>query len=254
MKSMRNLITTAAIVVSGATYAGSASALYGISYSDLKIISYSAFMEQLRQALAAQGVNLGAYSKDIEIISGLASKCPALMPTTDSRVMDFFVPKEPPRNPCDELFPTELGLNNGVPKPFVLGSEPRKLYVHAGPNGKLPNSNRVAYTIVVFIEPNDQSPSRVQKCSQRGPIFPMVNLCMQRLAGATIIPETEIVAAKERAEDTRRKQQELRQLRQRSGRRTLKFRPHASARWLRGRLHGRASRSVDQTPIGRKCL
>jgi hypothetical protein len=215
MKFMGGILAIAALLVTSAAYA-----------DDVKIVRYSTFIEQLRHALAAQGVDLGAYSKDIEIISSLASKCPSSMPKADFRPKNFIADLMGVRQNADsyydtpaghacEIQPAEPGGNIFLPKPLVSGSEPRKLYVAATAQRKAssPGNDKAAFQIAVFIEPKDRS-SLDKQCIQGGAYNSIVNLCMQLIINAIIIPE-QLAAAEAAAANQRQRDAELQASRKR---------------------------------------
>lgn len=175
----------------------------------MKIVSYPAFVKQLREALIAQGLRLDVYEQDIKIISDLAFNCPANMPLVQERDTHDYYFGLPISRACEKDSYKQEPF--GVPDPLVTGREPRKLYLEAHASvvsvQTLPDSNRLAYTLYVFIEHHDQTADRIQRCSKGGPVNPMRSLCTEFLLGATIMPENEVAAAKQRADEARRKQQ-----------------------------------------------
>jgi hypothetical protein len=161
-----------------------------------KIFSYSAFMAQLRQALAARGVDLGAYKEDIAIISDAASRCPKSMPITSApgaSDMDGDRNKYNKSSVSRACEMTPLTSTFGVYRPIVSGSEPRKLYVDAHAMvTPLPGSNRAAYRISIMIE--KQSPDQWLRTDE--------------LLSGIIIPDVEIEVAKRRSEGKLKERQE----------------------------------------------
>ena len=124
---------------SPSTTKGSASGQSETSfYSGVKILTYAEFVAQLRQAIAAEGLDLGAYKEDIAVISNMASKCPPMMPmiTPLNSVRDISLRSSernkynnsPASRACES---TSLIITRdaNIPNPIVSGSEPRKLYV-----------------------------------------------------------------------------------------------------------------------------
>jgi len=193
----------------------------GVTVNGIKVVTQTAFVEQLRQALSGQNVSLGAYDKDIAMLSKLATECPASMPKPDFRAKDYTADfiginqtvdryYDTPSGRACEIKAIEPGEHAFVPHPLVAGTEPRKLYVYAGAlkgAAITPGSDKAAFQIGVYIEPNDPPAARDLQCTRGGPINPVINRCMHLIVNALIITEDELVAVKQRADVAKRKQQ-----------------------------------------------
>jgi hypothetical protein len=182
----------------------------------VKVVTYPVFQEQLRQAIVSQGVNLAAYSKDIELISGLASKCPARMPNAPfdgnpplyllgggMASQDAYY-STPTARACEfsPLLPGGRGQPN-QPNPVIDGAEPRKLYLLSRAVRRTvvaPGSNKIAFDLAVFMEPVDQSIPTQERCGLGKP-------CMSLILDAIVISDEELAAAQHRVDEVRRKQE-----------------------------------------------
>ena len=205
MKSILRLIAGCVLLLSASAHADGP-----------QIVQYSEFMAQLRMALAAERVDLARYSKDIEMISSLASRCPASMPWVGFRPKNVVLESIGIVQHEDNYYNTPAGRSCEVqplgpahgayaPKPLISGSEPRKLYVSAAAQSKIvpPGSDKAAFQIIVFIEPSSQA-SLDKRCVEGGPWNIVLNLCMKLVTNLVVLPQGGVVASKQRIEEERR--------------------------------------------------